>query len=203
MKDKIGTFARSKDVIMGAYAPYYDLMMKVMTLGREKSLRQIELDIIGVKKGDIVLEIGCGTGTLSLSAFERTGNMGKVYGIDAAPEMIQKSRKKSDRFNKNIEFQVGDISDIPFDDNMFDVVMCSFMIFHISPEKRERGFNEICRVLKNNGAVLIVDTIKEEGIQILENSMKPLFSQVKWGFKKVGFLLPQIAYIRGITEKNN
>ena len=46
MKEKIGTFAKEKDVVMGAYAPFYDLLMKILTLGREKKMRQLELDIV-------------------------------------------------------------------------------------------------------------------------------------------------------------
>jgi ubiquinone/menaquinone biosynthesis C-methylase UbiE len=202
MNDKIGTFAKEKNVVMGAYAPYYDLLTKILTLGREKKLRQLELDIVKISEGNNVLEVGCGTGTLSLLAKDRTGTSGKVCGIDAAPEMIQRAKMKANRQNKDVEFQVGDISNIPYDNNKFDVVMCSFMIFHISSEKREKGFKEIFRVLKSNGAVVIVDTIKEEGINILNNSMKPLYSEIEQGFKKTGVLSPQLAFIRGIAKKS-
>jgi len=202
MNDKIGTFAKEKNVVMGAYAPYYDLLTKILTLGREKKLRQLELDLVKISEGNNVLEVGCGTGTLSLLAKDRTGTSGKVCGIDAAPEMIQRAKMKANRQNKDVEFQVGDISNIPYDNNKFDVVMCSFMIFHISSEKREKGFKEIFRVLKSNGAVVIVDTIKEEGINILNNSMKPLYSEIEQGFKKTGVLSPQLAFIRGIAKKS-
>jgi len=203
MKDKIGTFAKEKDVVMGAYAPYYDILMKILTLGRDKKLRQLELDIAKINEGNYVLEVGCGTGTLSLLAKDRTGTSGKVCGIDAASEMIQRAKMKASRQNKDVEFQVGDISMIPYDNNKFDVVLCSFMIFHLSSEKRGKGFNEIFRVLKSNGAIVIVDTIKEKGINILNNSMKPLFSETDWGFKKTGILSPQLAFIRGIAQKSN
>lgn len=201
MKDKIGTFAKERNVVMSAYAPYYDFLMKILTLGRETKLRQLELDIVKISEGNNVLEVGCGTGTLTLLAKGRTGTSGKVCGIDAAPEMIQRAKMKANRQNKDVELQVSDISNIPYDNNKFDVVMCSFMIFHISSEKRETGFKEIFRVLKSNGAVVIVDTIKEEGINILNNSMNPLFSEIEQGFKKTGVLSPQLAFMRGIAKK--
>jgi len=72
----------------------------------------------------------------------------------------------------------------------------------MSSEKRERGIKEIFRVLKNNGAFVVLDTIKEEGISILNNSMKQLFSEIEWGFIKTGFLSPQLAFIRGIAKKS-
>jgi ubiquinone/menaquinone biosynthesis C-methylase UbiE len=202
MKQKIGLFSKDKDTVMGAYAPYYDFLMKVITLGREKELRQTELDIIKISEGSSILEIGCGTGTLSILSKARTGASGKVFGIDAAPEMIQRAKNKAARNNTDIDFRVGDISNLPFDNNLFDIVMCSFMIFHISSDKREKGFNEIYRVLKNNGVFVIVDTIKEEGINILKNSMLPLFSGIESGFKQTGILTPGLAYIRGSVKKS-
>jgi ubiquinone/menaquinone biosynthesis C-methylase UbiE len=202
MKGKVGTFVKDRDYTMGAYAPYYDFLMKILTLGRERALRQLELDIVKISQGNYVLEVGCGTGTLTLLAKDWTGNGGKVCGIDAAPEMIQRAKTKANRKNKDVEFQVGDISNIPYEDSKFDIVMCSFMIFHMSSEKRERGIKEIFRVLKNNGAFVVVDTIKEEGISILNNSMKLLFYEIEWGFKKTGFLSPQLAFIRGIAKKS-
>ena len=99
MKDKIGTFASEKNVVMGAYAPYYDLLMKILTLGREKELRHTELDIVKISEGNNVLEVGCGTGTLSLLAKDRTGTSGKVCGIDAAPKMVQRAQKKVNKNN--------------------------------------------------------------------------------------------------------
>jgi ubiquinone/menaquinone biosynthesis C-methylase UbiE len=54
---------------MGAWAPYYDLVMKVLTLGRERALRQMEVDLSSATTGDTVLEMGCGTGTLTAYRF--------------------------------------------------------------------------------------------------------------------------------------
>ena len=70
---------------MGRWAPWYDLLMTALTFGREKKLRQLEIELSGIKPGDSVLEIGCGTGTLTLAAKERAGPSGSVAGIDLAP----------------------------------------------------------------------------------------------------------------------
>src|SRR5512136_2308231 len=102
---------------MGAWAPYYDLLMKFLTLGRERTLRETTVNLAQIKTGDKVLEVGCGTGTLTLAAKERAGQSGDVHGIDAAPEMIAVARRKSTRKGQAITFQVALIDNLPYADN--------------------------------------------------------------------------------------
>lgn len=139
-------------------APTYDQLMKKMTFGREREVREKAIDLAGVKPGDSVLEIGCGTGTLTLAAKRRAGPAGKVFGIDVIPLMIELSQRKAAQAGEEITFQQASIGDIPFLDNQFDVVMCSFMIFHMSEKMRQKGITEIFRVLKPQGRLLLFDT---------------------------------------------
>jgi ubiquinone/menaquinone biosynthesis C-methylase UbiE len=143
---------------MEKMVPSYDSFMKKITLGRENTMREITVSLAGVKPGDSVLEVGCGTGTLTLAAKRKAGPSGKVFGIDLIPGMIELSQRKAAQANEDITFQLGSIDDIPFSENQFDVVMCSFMIFHMSEGVRRKGFTEIYRVLKPNGRLLIVDS---------------------------------------------
>ena len=124
---------------MGNWAKYYDFIMVLMTLGREKKLRQMTLGLAQVKPGDKVLEIGCGTGTLSIAAKAQVGSSGEVSGIDIAPEMIAVASRKAARKGVDVDFKVGSIASIPFPENCFDVVMCSFMIFHMPDDVRNDG----------------------------------------------------------------
>jgi ubiquinone/menaquinone biosynthesis C-methylase UbiE len=135
----------------------YDLYMKRITLGRENVLREMTVDLARVKPGDCVLEVGCATGTLTLAAKRKAGPSGKVYGIDIIPGMIERSQSKAAQANLDITFQSGSIEDIPFPENHFDVVMCSFMIFHMSEKVRHKGIAEIHRVLKPQGRLLVLD----------------------------------------------
>jgi len=143
---------------MGSWAPYYDFIMGLMTLGKERALRQMSVELAGVKPGDHVLEVGCGTGSLSLAAKAQAGRSGAVHGIDAAPEMIEVARRKAARLGADVDFKVGLIQDIPFSRAQFDVVLCSFMIFHMPDDVRREGFREIARVLKPGGQVVIIDS---------------------------------------------
>lgn len=137
--------------------PTYDSYMRKITLGREQVLRESTVKLAQIKPGDSVLEVGCGTGTLTLAAKRQAGSSGHVYGIDILPGMVDYSRRKAAQAKEDITFQVGGIDDIPFPENQFDVVMCSFMIFHLEEDTRRKGIAEIYRVLKPKGRLLIVD----------------------------------------------
>jgi ubiquinone/menaquinone biosynthesis C-methylase UbiE len=187
---------------MGAWAPYYDLLMKVITLGREKELRKLTVNVAGVKAGDNVLEAGCGTGTLSLAIQETVGQFGNVHAIDAAPEMIERAQKKNKRAGKSVHFKVGLIDNIPYSDNEFDAVMCSFMIFHMSKDVRQRGLKEIFRVLKQNGKLLIVDILKQEGINELQQLMEEAgFIKTTAEKRNLSILFSRLIFVQGIVYK--
>ena len=135
----------------------YDKYMKRITLGREDSLRRMTVNLAQIKPGDCVLEIGCATGTLSLAAKRQAGPTGTGVGIDIIPGMIEVSRDKASQAGLDVTFQSGSIEAIPFPDENFDVVMCSFMIFHMSEKVRNKGIKEIFRVLKPQGRLLVLD----------------------------------------------
>jgi ubiquinone/menaquinone biosynthesis C-methylase UbiE len=135
----------------------YDSYMRKMTLGRERALREMTVNLAQVKPGDNVLEVGCGTGTLTLAAKRQAGPTGKVFGIDLIPGMIELSQRKAAQAGVAITFQLGSMEDIPFSANQFDAVMCSFMIFHMSETVRRKGIAEIYRVLKPQGRLLVLD----------------------------------------------
>jgi ubiquinone/menaquinone biosynthesis C-methylase UbiE len=142
---------------MEKMVPTYDSYMNKITLGRERALRDLTVTMSGVKPGDSVLEIGCGTGSLTLAAKRRAGSSGRVVGIDVIPGMVEYSRNKAAQIGEEVTFQTGNINEIPFPADQFDVVMCSFMIFHMSEAVRRKGIAEIFRVLKPQGRLLILD----------------------------------------------
>ncbi len=148
------------------WARLYDPLIKVLTLGREKEMREEFLDLAGVGPGEKVLDVGCGTGNLALLAKERVSERGSVCGIDPAPEMIEAARGKSARAGVDIELRTGVIEDIPFPDDTFDVVLSSFMVHHLPEALKKAGFAEVRRVLAPGGRLLVVD-IEPAGLPVL------------------------------------
>jgi ubiquinone/menaquinone biosynthesis C-methylase UbiE len=198
---------------MGKYAPWYDLIMTVMTLGKEKKLRQDTIGLAQIRTGDTVLEIGCGTGSLTLAAKERVGPSGEVTGIDIAPGMVAKARSKAARTSADVSFLEGSIEHIPFPENHFDVVLCSFMIFHMPEEVRRKGFPEIYRVLRPGGHLFILDAaqsnkplqpssgrmhdIRELAPVLQDNS----FTEIEMEKTPFGFMGTPFWFVRGKADK--
>jgi ubiquinone/menaquinone biosynthesis C-methylase UbiE len=110
-----------------------------------------------IKSGDKVLDIGCGTGNLTLVAESRVGASGEVHGLDPAPEMIAVAQKKAARSGARVNFRLGVIEDITFPDDYFDVVLSSLAIHHLPDELKRKGFVNIRRVLKPGGRLFVVD----------------------------------------------
>lgn len=144
------------------WAPYYDLAVSATTLGHARRLRQMTVDNALIKSGDSVLDVGCGTGEVTLLAKTRAKN-GKVFGIDPAPEMITVARKKAARKKLDIDFRVGVIESLPFPDSSIDVVTSSLMMHHLPGNLKRDGLAEIYRVLKPGGRLLIADFLRPTG----------------------------------------
>jgi ubiquinone/menaquinone biosynthesis C-methylase UbiE len=196
----------------------YDKYMKRITLGREDSLRRMTVNLAQVKPGDCVLEVGCATGSLSLAAKRQAGPTGKVVGIDIIPGMIDVSRNKASQAGLDVTFQLSSIEDLPFPDKNFDVVMCSFMIFHMSEKVRNKGIKEIYRVLKPKGILLVLDlalptkTVSRRILKLflgfmLKHELKELqpimestgFSDIEISQAKYRVIgLPILSFVRGI-----
>jgi ubiquinone/menaquinone biosynthesis C-methylase UbiE len=73
--------------------------------------------------GESVLDVGCGTGSLAIAARRRLGTDGKVFGIDASPEMIARATSKVARAGISVSFRVAVAEALPFPDAQFDVVL--------------------------------------------------------------------------------
>lgn len=135
----------------------YDLTVWFAFLGRERAFRDKVLKLARLKKGESVLDVGCGTGTLAVAAKRIAGPDSAVNGIDASPEMIRKAQQKARKAGAQILFRDGLAEAIPFPDAHFDVVLSSAMLHHLPQRTRLECAKEIHRILKPSGRVLAVD----------------------------------------------
>ena len=139
------------------WAAQYDLLVKIATLGREGRMRERMLDLARVGRGESVLDVGCGTGTLAIAAKRRVGDAGRVDGVDASPEMIERAQKKSKRAHSGAVFRVAGAESLPFETSSFDVVLSTVMLHHLRRDVRAQAVQEMRRVVKPGGRILIVD----------------------------------------------
>lgn len=111
-----------------------------------------------IKEGDIVLDFGSGAGFDAFLAVKKTGANGKVIGIDMTEKMIEKARDNARKYGyKNVEFKLGDIENIPIEDNFADVIISNCVI-NLSPDK-DKVFSEAYRVLKKGGGMYLSDIV--------------------------------------------
>ena len=126
-------------------------------------MRQSIIDLVELKPGDAVLDTGCGTGTLLMTAERQLGSVGRFEGTDAAHEMTTRAQQKADQAGLTARFRPGLIEDIDFADNEFDVAMNTLVMHHLPDEEKEKGIQEMYRVLKPNGRIIIVDIEASDG----------------------------------------
>ena len=135
------------------WASQYDFFTSLFGLGVNSSNSRMVVEMAKIKPGDKVLDVGCGTGNLTLTA----GKYASAYGLDASPEMIEVARKKAKRSGSGTVFDVGLIEKIAFPDATFDVAISRLVIHHLPDELKSRGFAEIFRVLKPGGLFFLAD----------------------------------------------
>lgn len=107
------------------------------------------IDLSAIELGHSILDVACGTGTLSRAAKLETGFQGKVVGLDIDERMLAKAREQS----AGIDWQNGDATDLPFENDQFDRVTCQFALMQI--KNRVAAIKEMLRVCKPKGYVCV------------------------------------------------
>lgn len=118
-------------------------------MGRwSQRLAPLFIDFVGIRQAEHVLDVGCGTGSLSL-CLAQNGAIGDVTGLDLSPVYIDHAKRK--HHDARIAFQVGDACALPFPDASFDHTL-SLLVLQFIPEA-ERAVREMRRVTRPGGTV--------------------------------------------------
>jgi len=109
---------------------------------------------LSLPPGARMLDVCCGSGASALPAADAVGPGGSVTGVDLAENLLELARAKAkQRGLTNVEFETGDMTELRFETNSFDVVVCVFGIFFV-PDM-EAAVQELMRVARSGGRVVV------------------------------------------------
>ncbi len=134
----------------------YDTGIRIITLGR---LDQVHDQLIShVKKGHKTLDIGCGTGALTVKAAQKGA---VVKGIDVNPNMLEISQKKAAELNlENVEFQEMGVAELDTEQNeTYDIVLSGLCFSELTNDEVLYTLKEVNRILKPDGRLLVADEV--------------------------------------------
>jgi len=144
--------------ILESTASRYDRGLRLLTLGRlDQTYEHLASPI---KKGQTVLDIGCGTGNLTLRAAAKGAT---VKGIDVNPEMLAVARRRAEaaRFSPEIEFAEMGVAELGSEPpESYDVVMSGLCFSELTADELAYTLKEINRILKPGGLLLVADEVR-------------------------------------------
>ena len=117
--------------------------------------RQHTLNRLSAKRGEQILDVGCGVGFLSYEIALQTGDSGRVSGIDKNSEMIRHANKRCEKL-RNTEFSEANADDLPFPEESFDAACCTQVLLYVNDVAQV--ISGIKRVLKPAGRIIVVET---------------------------------------------
>jgi ubiquinone/menaquinone biosynthesis C-methylase UbiE len=121
------------------------------------------VELAGIRPGDRVLDVCCGTGSSALPAAEAAGAAGSVLAVDFAERLLELGRAKAKELGLgNVTFRTGDMTALDVEDASFDAVVCVFGVFFV--EDMVAAVRELWRAVRPGGLLAITTW----GRQVLE-----------------------------------
>ena len=140
----------------------YDQGIRILTLGKlDKVYNRL---ISHIKKGQRILDLGCGTGALTLRAAQKGA---KVKGIDINPQMLGIAQKQAIKKNllKNINLSEMGLAELGNEkSDIYDVVMSGLCFSELTESELIFTLKEVNRILKPNGLLLVADEVKPKNV---------------------------------------
>lgn len=160
---------RSRDLgIRGFTARWYDKNTKQHRMAEMKAYAK---EAAGhVRDGAFVLEVAPGPGYLSIE-LAKLGSY-KITGMDISQDFVEIARRNAKEAGVAVDFQQGNVAEIPFTDNKFDFIICTAAFKNF--KEPVKALNEMYRVLKPGGTALIIDMNRDASDKQLQASVNEM-----------------------------
>lgn len=134
--------------------PLYDPLVAATT--RERTFKRLLIAQAGVRPGQRVLDLACGTGTLAVWLKQAVPSA-IVVGIDGDEKVLQRARRKAARAGVETRFDLGLSGELMYADGSFDRVVSSLFFHHLRPHEKRDALREAYRVLAPGGQLHVAD----------------------------------------------
>lgn len=146
--------------------PSYDLINHLVTWGLDIRWRRLAAQTCLENNPETILDLGCGTGDLSVQLALLTDKDVEITGLDYSAPMLEKARQKAEKAGviKRVKFISGEADKLPFPDSYFDCVGISFAFRNLTYKTPLRfpHLTEVKRVLRPGGRYIIVESSQPE-----------------------------------------
>ncbi len=137
-------------VELGFFVRHYD---SVRGLEAEQALNRRVLDALALRRGERVIEIGCGTGDDTIAMARRVGRNGRAVGVDLSQPMIDEAQRRATAAGVAVEFVAGDAHRLDYPDGTFDAACASRVFMHLADPAG--ALHELVRVVRPGGRLVV------------------------------------------------
>lgn len=141
--------------------PLYDPLLKWVM--REHTFKRYLIVQANIAAGHRVLDLGCGTATLTILA-KQAHIDAEVVGLDGDPQVLEIGRAKAAKLGVNIVLDRGMAQQLPYPDRSFDRVVSSLVFHHLTTDNKQQTLSEVFRVLRPGGELHVLDFGKPHNI---------------------------------------
>jgi demethylmenaquinone methyltransferase/2-methoxy-6-polyprenyl-1,4-benzoquinol methylase len=139
----------------------YDRLAGIFGFG--PSIHRKAAEMMPLERGQVILDLGCGTGAFCAAIAHRIGETGEIHGVDLSKKQLDEARMKMETKGARFIPHLCSMDELPFPPTVFDLVISSLAIHAATPPARRATIRETARVLKKGGRFVLVDWTRPRG----------------------------------------